>query len=69
MIELLTTLRSGDELLIGGADEEVNEKMQFRFNLAINEPGVIAGKPLLETVHHLADLVSNIVLILKPCLS
>lgn len=65
----LFPLKAGDELFIDGADAEVNEKMQFRFNIALNEPGIIEGKPLLESIHHLADLVSNTFLILKPCLS
>ncbi|MGO9530227.1 MAG: hypothetical protein ACLP3B_03515 [Syntrophobacteraceae bacterium] len=65
----LFPLKAGDELFIDAADAEVNEKMQFRFNVALNEPGITDGKPLLETIHHLADLVSNTFLILKPCLS
>jgi hypothetical protein len=65
----LFPLKAGDELFIDTPDGEVNEKMQFQFNVAINEPGIVEGKPLLETVHHLADLVTNIFLILKPCLS
>jgi hypothetical protein len=61
-------LKAGDELLVGTADDEVNEKMQFRFNVALYEPGIVEGKPLLETVQHLADLVSSVFEILKPCL-
>ncbi len=65
----LFPLKAGDELFIDAVDAEVNEKMQFRFNVALNEPGITDGKPSLETIHHLADLVSNTFLILKPCLS
>jgi hypothetical protein len=34
----------------------------------LNEPGVVEGKPLLETIQHLSDLVSNTFHIFKPCL-
>lgn len=67
--DILFPLKAGDELFIDAPDAEVNEKMQFRFNVALNESGIVEGKPLLETVHHLADLVYNTFLILKSCLS
>lgn len=65
----LFPLKAGDTLLTGAADDEVNENMQFRFNVALNESGIVEGKPLLETIQHLADLVSSTFEILKPCLS
>jgi hypothetical protein len=65
----LFPLKAGDDLFIGAPNDEVNEKMQFRFNVALSEPGIVEGKPLLETVHQLADLVGNVFLRLKPCLN
>jgi hypothetical protein len=64
----LFPLKAGDKLLGGGTDDEVNEKMEFRFEIALNEPGVVEGKPLLETVHQLTDIVANIFTIITPCL-
>jgi hypothetical protein len=65
----LCPLKVGDELFIDAVDAEVNEKMTFRFNIALNEPGIIDGKPLLETVQQFVDLVGNTVLLLKICLA
>jgi hypothetical protein len=48
--DTLFPLKTGDELFIDAPDAEANEKMNFRFNIAVNEPGVIEGKPLLETL-------------------
>ena len=46
------------------ANAEVNDTLQFRFNVALNEPGIVEGKPLLETLHQLAALVEGIVVAL-----
>jgi hypothetical protein len=62
-------LKVGNKLFIDAPDAEVNEKMDFRFDIALSEPGVIDGKPLLETVQHFHDLVSDTVLRFKPCLA
>jgi hypothetical protein len=59
-------LKEGVELYITGADEEPNPKQQFRFEVALNEPGIAEGKPLLETVHQLTTLVEGIVTALTP---
>jgi len=37
----LCPLKAGDELFIDAPDAEPNEKMNFRFNVALKEPGVI----------------------------
>lgn len=59
-------LKAGFELFIDAVDAEPNPKQQFRFDIALNEPGVIEGKPLLETVHQLVNLVEGIVTALTP---
>jgi hypothetical protein len=64
--DVLFPLKEGDELFIDAPNAEVNEKMQFRFNVALNEPGIIEGKPLLETVHQFTALVEGIVTALRP---
>ena len=43
-------LRPGFELYIGASDEKPNSKQQFRFNVAVNEPNIAEGKPLLVLV-------------------
>ncbi len=57
----LFPLKAGDELYIGGVDHEINEKMEFRFNVAFGEPGIIEGEPLLETLHQMTDLVDGLI--------
>ncbi len=54
-------LKAGFELYIGGPDEKPNPKQQFRFDVALSEPGIIDGKPLLETLNQLTALVDSIV--------
>lgn len=60
-------LKAGDELLI--TDAEPNEKTKFAFMVAIHEPGVIEGEPLIPTLVGFRDRVSNIVDEFKPLLS
>ncbi len=62
-------LESGLELDIFPADAEPNPKLQFRFEIALNEPGIIEGKPLIETLHQLTTHVEDIVIALTPRLT
>lgn len=57
----LCPLKVGDELFIDAPDAEPNPKMQFAFDVALNEPQIIQAEPLIETVHQLAGLVDSIV--------
>jgi len=59
-------LKEGFELYIGTVDEKPNPKQKFAFQVALNEPGIIEGKPLLETLHQFASLVEGIVAALRP---
>lgn len=59
-------LKEGFELFVGAVDEKPNPKQQFRFEVALSEPGIIEGKSLLETVHQLTALVEGIVTALGP---
>jgi hypothetical protein len=59
-------LKEGFELFIGNVDEEPNPDQQFRFNVALSEPGIIEGEPLVETLHQFETLVEDIVLALTP---
>ncbi len=67
--DVLFPLKEGDELLIGAPDEKVNQQMQFRFDVALNEPEIGEPKPLLQTVHQLAALVEGVVTALTPRLN
>ena len=59
-------LESGFELYIGAVDENPNPKQQFRFDVALNEPGIIEGKPVIQVVNEFIDLVVGIVADLTP---
>jgi hypothetical protein len=70
--DILFPLKAGDELFIDAANAEPNQNLQsdgFRFGITLNEPGIAEGKPLLETVQHLSDLVSNTIPLFKSCLA
>ena len=57
----LCPLKVGDELFIGSPDDEVNEKMQFTFDVVLSEPQIVQSEPLIETLHQLANVVDGIV--------
>jgi hypothetical protein len=59
-------LKEGFELYTAAVDEEPNPNQQFGFQVALNEPGIIEGKPLIETLPQLTTLVEGIVSALTP---
>jgi len=61
-------LKSGDELFIDSADAEPNQYVQFKFGIAFNEPGIIEGKPIMETLVQFSNRVSGIIEAFRPCL-
>jgi len=62
-------LKVGDELFIDAPDAEPNEKIQFAFDVAINELQVVEAEPALETLQQLTDLVGGMVMAFRPCLA
>ncbi|MGH9613751.1 MAG: hypothetical protein ACRD4P_11785, partial [Bryobacteraceae bacterium] len=60
-------LKSGDVLLTI-PKSEVNEDMYFRFGLAFNEPSVIEGEPIIETLSQFVEMVRQIVAGFAPML-
>jgi len=61
-------LKVGDELFIDAPDAEVNEKINFLFDIAFGEPGIVEGDSILETLKGMSDLVGNIVSDFGPLL-
>lgn len=61
-------LAAGFELYIGTVDEAPNPKLTFKFAVALNEPGIVEGRPLLETVSSLTAEVERVVKDLAPLL-
>ena len=62
-------LKAGDKLLADSTDTEPNKNMQFRFEIVINEPGLIEGKSLLETIVEFSNRVKGIVEAFRPHLT
>ena len=46
----LFPLKVGDELYIGGVDHPINAQMEFRFDVALGEPDVVEGEPLIVRI-------------------
>lgn len=59
-------LKPGFELLIGGPDEKPDPNQKFRFDVALNEPGVVESKSLLSTLHQLSTEVEGVITALTP---
>ena len=59
-------LQPGFELYITAPDEQPNPKLQFRFTVALDEPGIVEGKPLLEALNELVAAVESTVGTLTP---
>lgn len=60
--DILFPLTVGSELLVDLPDAKPNPDMQFRFNIVLNEKGIIEGKPLIEALQSMIDAVES----LKP---
>jgi hypothetical protein len=64
----LYPLKAGDVLFTDLPEAEVNNGAKFYVDIALAEPQVVEGEPLLETVRHLAHLVDRVVAELVPLL-
>jgi len=62
----LFPLKAGDELFIDAPDSEVNEKMEFRFDVAFGEPEIVDGEPIIPTLCELADCVDALIQSFRP---
>lgn len=48
------------ELFIAGEEDEANLNMQFRFNIVLNEPGVVEGEPVTDVLSAMIAEVERI---------
>jgi hypothetical protein len=64
----ISPLKAGAELMRGVSDLEANNYADFGIEIAITEPKIGKRIPLLEMLHHFADIVSDIVLKFEPLL-
>ncbi|NNF14661.1 MAG: hypothetical protein HKN72_15650 [Gemmatimonadetes bacterium] len=61
-------LEPGFELLLGAPDEPPNPDQQFRFDVALHEPGIADGRPLIPLLEDFAKTVQLVVDRLSPLL-
>jgi hypothetical protein len=59
-------LKPGFELYIGSPDAKPDPNLQFRFDVAISEPGIVESKSILESLHQFTTLVEGIIVALTP---
>lgn len=59
--DMLFPLKVGDELFSDGPDAKPISHMQFKFNIVVNEPGIIEGESLTEIIQSMIDEVENLV--------
>ncbi len=59
--DILFPLKAGDELFIDGPDAKPIPNMQFKFNIVLNESGVVEGELLIEALQSMIDAVDNLV--------
>jgi hypothetical protein len=65
----LFPLERGKELFTDVVDAQVNEWLDFRFNIVFNEVGVLEGAPLLYMLNDFCDVVNKAVSLFTPCLT
>ena len=61
-------LSPGFELFIGEPDEPGNPQLQFRFIVALNEPGIVEGESVADVVKELGRAVEAAIAELRPAL-
>lgn len=61
----LFPLKRGDELFIDAPDAEVNSKMQFRFEIVLNEKDVVEGQPVTSTLESMIKEVEKLIPLFK----
>lgn len=54
-------LKPGDELFLDAPDAIPNPKMQFRFEIAFGEKGIIEGESLVETLQNMINTVDSVI--------
>lgn len=59
--DVLFPLKVGDELFVDVPDAEVDEKMQFRFDVALSEPQIVEAKSLHGLLMELAGTVKGVI--------
>jgi hypothetical protein len=62
-------LQVGNEVFKLAPGIEVDLDRDVTFEVALDEPGLVRGKPVLGTLQHFTEQVSNTVALFEPCLA
>lgn len=54
-------LKAGDEVFREPLDSKTDEKMNFTFAIALNEPEIMPMEPVVDLLHNMSNLVRNLV--------
>jgi hypothetical protein len=57
----LMAFKQGDPVAVIAGNRELHKDVELTFDIAFGEPEVFKGRPILETMVQLSDLVSGIV--------
>jgi len=60
-VDNLFPLKVGDELFIDGPNAKPNLDMQFKFELVLDEPGLVEGESLIEIIDSMIDEVEGLI--------
>jgi len=64
--DILFPLKAGDELFIDGPDAQEIPNMQFKFNIVLNEPGIVGGEPLIDVLTQMESEIDKLIPIFDP---
>ena len=61
-------LKPGFELYKGRVDEEFDTELSFQFAVVLNEPNIVEGLPIVETIFEMGMAVDTVIAALLPLL-
>ena len=62
----LNPLKVGEDLVAMGAEADLTDKMEFRFDVAFNEPTILGCRSVRDTLQEMFLEVDKVVTLLKP---
>lgn len=65
----LFPLKVGDELFVDGPNAKPIPDMQFKFDIVLNEPGIVEGEPLIKVLQTMIDSIDSLVPMFKTLTS
>lgn len=57
----LFPLKVGDDLFVDGPNAKPIPDMQFKFDIVLNESGIVEGEPLIKVLQTMIDSIDSLV--------